>query len=69
MHVRRLQLLAQRSLLEGEFLTQFRTPEGFIVGIDRIPRNATYESKGGDVLVSIEVMSNGLVELSKSVST
>jgi hypothetical protein len=68
-HVRRFQLLVWHSLTEGEVLTKFRTPEGPVVGIDRIPRNTTCESKGGDVFVSVEVVSYGLVELSRFVST
>jgi hypothetical protein len=50
-------------VLEVVLLTVFCAPEGQIVGIDGIVGSATDQSERRDVLIIVELMNDGLVEL------
>jgi hypothetical protein len=61
-----LQYLVRLTIAEAEgvLVPELGTPEGPLVGIDSVIRAAADQSVGGYVLVGIELMCNGLVELS-----
>lgn len=57
------QLLVGRAFLESVLLTEPIAPEGSMVGIDGIVGTPADQAKGDNILVSVEMMGNSLVEL------
>jgi hypothetical protein len=58
------QLLVRWALLERKLLAEFCTPERYLIAIDGIVRATADQPVGCDILVRVELMSDGLVELS-----
>jgi hypothetical protein len=61
--IRPPQLLVGRTFLKSVLLAECMAPERSMVGVDSIVRAPAYQAEGDDVLVGVEMMRDGLVEL------
>lgn len=61
------QLLVRKIFLEGVLLAELIAPEGSTVGVNCIVCASTDQAEGNDILISVQIVGNGLVELSMSV--
>jgi len=57
------QLLVGRSILESVLLSEFVAPKGTVISVDSIVGAPTDQTERNDVFVSLEAMSDSLVEL------
>lgn len=61
--IRSPQLFVGRTFLESVLLAKPIAPEGSMVGVDSIIRTPADQAEGDDILVAVQMMGDGLVEL------